>query len=258
MMNMNEFADKMTSHGFAVFANAVPAEMVKRMLSAIHDAYNQCRAIQVANGIGEGTENTVHHLPSFVRQRIWIDYLESMAVAPYLEQFLGGKIVLNSFGGNLNPPSTTNYAAAIHRDIRSWSPDRLMVNTLVALDEFNERNGATWLMPGSQHQPDKPDEATFSKTAIQTVMPAGSVLVFDARVWHRAGRNNSTSPRRIVTPIFARPFYRPEFDYPRALGGGDGSQFPDGLRQILGFRSRVPSKLTEFYRPQAERFYGGD
>jgi ectoine hydroxylase-related dioxygenase (phytanoyl-CoA dioxygenase family) len=254
-MNMHEFDVEMTDKGWAVFQSVVPTGMVNHMLNAIHQAYMDCRDIQVRNGVADGTENTVHHLPTFTRQRVWIDYLESMVVAPYLEHAFGGRFVLNSMGGNLNPPSTANYASAIHRDIRSWTQDRLMINTLVMLDPFTEKNGATWLLPGSHTMHDKPDEKHFDSRAEQIIAPAGSVLVFDARVWHRAGVNRSNKMRRIITPIFTKPFFRPEYDYPRAVGGGDGSQYSESLRQVLGFNSRVPAKLTEFYQPKETRWY---
>jgi hypothetical protein len=254
MIPMPDFLDAIHTKGWVIFPNVVPDGMVNQMLADIEEAQIICRRIQVENGVGDGTENTVHHLPSLTHQRVWTDYLDQMEVYPNLEHFLGGPVILNSFGGNLNPPSTTNYAAAVHRDIRSWTPGKLMVNTLVALDPFTEENGATWLMAGSHRKADKPSDEEFNAKAVQVTMPAGSVLVFDSRVWHRAGVNRSTSARRIVTPIFTRAFLRPEFDYWRACGG----QRSERLKQLLGFNSRVPATLQEFYQPKANRFYQGD
>jgi len=44
-------------------------------------------------------------------------------------------------------------------------------------------------------------------------------------------------------------------DYPRALGYNKMNEFSEPLQQILGYHSRVPSNLNEWYQAGDKRFY---
>lgn len=44
-------------------------------------------------------------------------------------------------------------------------------------------------------------------------------------------------------------------DYPRALGYNEINKFNPKLQQLLGYYSRVPSSLNEWYQPEEKRFY---
>ena len=69
-----------------------------------------------------------------------------------------------------------------------------MINLLVMLDDFRADNGATWLLSGSHQHAQAPEQ--FATEAQQICAPAGSLLLFDARLWHAAGHNHSPWPRR--------------------------------------------------------------
>lgn len=250
------FAKQIALDGWALLESVVPERLVMQMCDDLDFAYATCKKAQKEGGIDEATDGTVHHLPA-VRGRSFIELLEKNPAAPYISEFFGGKpYVLNSMGGQFNFPNTTNYAAQVHRDVRSYWSERLMLNTLVCLDDMNADNGATWLLPGSHDVPDKPDDAVFDECALQVSAPAGSILMWDSRIWHKAGVNRSKRIRRIVTPIFTRPFYKPEFDWPRAIGRE--SELSETLRQVLGYNARTPATLEEFYRPTEERYYRRD
>lgn len=186
-----------------------------------------------------------------------LEWLIDSGVVATLETFLNGKLVLNSFGAFNNRSSTdANTRRGIHRDVRSWSVDfLLMVQAVVMLDEFTVENGATLLLPGSQHSPDFPGEEAFDAGCLHAVAPEGSIMLFDSRMWHAAGVNLTDQPRRCLTLSFSRAFVKPQFDYCRALGEEFCSSRRTEMQQLLGWHSRVPSTLQEWYRPEAERFY---
>lgn len=252
-MNLDAFDAAMKSHGIAVLRNAVPMSLVDWMRDDLNMALSMCKNIRQQQGVDEGMEGAIHHLPAIGES--FLSFLEHNPAALCISRFFGGKaVILQSMGGNFN--NASNYASAVHRDIRSYFPFRLMLNTLVALDDLTAENGATWLLPGSG--PEKPSDEEFDKRAVQITAPVGSILLWDSRVWHRAGVNRSGQPRRIVTPIFTLPFYKPGFDYCRALGEKKVRGLPEGMQQVLGWNSRIPAKLQEWYQPKEKRFYQGD
>jgi ectoine hydroxylase-related dioxygenase (phytanoyl-CoA dioxygenase family) len=243
-------------HGLAALASVVPMDLIERMRADLETALAICRSIQEKAGL-PNTAGTVHHLPVLHRAcPSFLEFLDTNPVAPYISEFFDGKpYILQSMGGNFNFPGGGNYASQVHRDIRSYFSDRMMLNTLVALDDLTPENGTTLLLPGGHRLPDKPDNDTFTAKEIRICMPAGSIIMWDSRLWHRAGVNRTDKPRRIVTPIFTRPFFKQGFDYPRAIGDKEMSE---NLRQVLGYNARVPATLEEWYAPPERRAYRGD
>lgn len=254
LMPMADYDRQMDERGWVIFERAVAPDLVARMAEDIHKAYEICRALQVKNGIAEKTENTVHHLIGIADS--YLEYLETMPIAPYIERYFGGNYILNSFGGAINSAQSRSYAHNIHRDIRSYSGAMpLLLNTLVMLDDFTAENGATFLMAGSHKFEAKPTEAEFYAKAEQAIAPAGSILLFNSNVWHAGGDNKTDRQRRSVTPMFCKPYVKPQFDYPRALGYEAGDRYAEPLRQILGYNARIPATLEEWYQPPEKRMY---
>lgn len=256
-MTLDEFDKQITEDGWALLEGVVPERMVWEMCEDLDFAYAACRRAQRAAGIEDATDGTVHHLPA-VRGRSFLRFLESNPAAPYVSRFFGDKpYVLQSMGGQFNFPDATNYAAVVHRDVRSFWLDRVMLNTIVCLDDYRKDNGATWILPRSQVYSGRPSDETFDAKAMQAEAPAGSIILFDSRLWHKAGVNQGKAPRRIVTPLFARASYKAEFDYCRSLGWDRVSEMSEPIKQVLGYYARTPSTLDEYYRPKESRFYQG-
>jgi ectoine hydroxylase-related dioxygenase (phytanoyl-CoA dioxygenase family) len=95
----------------------------------------------------------------------------------------------------------------------------------------------------------------FEQNAERATGQAGDIVLFDSRLWHAAAPNQSTRIRRALTLTFTPPFMKPQFDYPRALGYSEGAQFNPALRAVLGYDSRIPASLEEWYQPPDARFY---
>ena len=257
LMGMDEFDTLMKTRGWVIFEAEVSQGLIDRMIDDIHKAYKVCRDSQIRNGIATQTEFTVHHLIGLGDS--YLEYLEAMPIKPYIERYFGGKYILNSFGGAINSARSRSYAHNIHRDIRAFSGDMpLLLNTLVMFDDFTEDNGATYLMPGGHYLAQKPDEKAFFSTAKRALGPAGSILMFNSNLWHAGGDNQTDKPRRSVTPMFSKPFFKPQFDHPRALGYDKADSFSPELRQILGYNSRIPATLDEWYQPPEKRMYRPD
>ena len=90
------------------------------------------------------------------------------------------------------------------------------------------------------------------------MLGAGSLLLFDSRLWHASGDNRTDQARRALTLTFTRSHHKQQFDYCRALGYEFCETLPDELKQLLGYYARVPATLEEWYQPAASRFYRAD
>jgi len=240
--------------GWVLLPGVLDAALVQRARVQLERAYERQRRIQIANGVGHGTDGTVHHLP--LEDGVFLEVLECARLNELLDEFFGGPYILNTYGGVLNLPDNLSYVGRIHRDLRTFSGTLpLMAQWLVMLDDFSEENGATYLLNGSHTLANPPEEEAFFAAATRAVGSAGSIVVFNSNLWHAAGVNKSAGPRRALTIAFTRPFVKQQLDYPRALGYERGDGFSPRQRQLLGYNARVPSSLDEWYQPPDRRLY---
>ena len=257
-MTVPEVEIAMRRDGWTIFSNIVQPSLLERLREDVEAAWEVCREAQVRNGVATDTDLTVHHILGI--RDSFLELLEAMApLDPFFERYFKGKYVLNSIGGAINARGHTSYAQRIHRDIRTFSGDTpLLLNTIVMLDDFTAENGATRLCSGSHRMAEKPSQPEFDRNASAVLGTAGSIVMFDSNLWHAGGTNRSASPRRSITPMFCRPFIKPQFDYPRALGYDRAPEFSEFLRQLIGYNARIPSTLGEWYKPPQERMYRND
>lgn len=216
------------------------------------------QAIQKRNGVGDEAQNSTHH--SLLTCPKMFDLISPNPLHGFLKHYFQGKYILNTMGASfVRPKKNYVYTQKIHRDIRSFSGEgRLLINTLVMLDDSTEENGATWMLSGSHKTSEQPGEAYFYSKAERALGERGDLLIFDANIWHAAGVNTSSETRAIVTPIYTPPYIKQALDYPRALGLDFQHGLTDELKQVLGYRAMVPQTLDEFYKPRERRFYQPD
>ena len=244
----------MRERGWMRLESVVPPSRVARLAAALEQVYVEQRELQLRNGVGEGTDGTVHHLPC--AGGVFLEFLEHVSVQAPLDQFFQGPYILNTFGGLLNLPNDASYVSRVHRDQRTFSGDlHLMVQLLVMLDDFTEENGATYFLNGSHRSAERPADDLFFRDAVRAVGDAGSIVMFDSNLWHAAGVNRSANPRRALTLNFTRPFVKQQLDYPRALGYDRAQSLTPALRQLLGYNARVPASLDDWYQPLERRLY---
>jgi len=154
--------------GWILLPSRVAPALVARLAAGLDKAHAKQRALQVRNGVGAGTDGTVHHLPC--AGGAFLEFLEQREYLEPLERFFQGPYILNTFGGVLNLPNDVAYVGSVHRDLRTFSGDlRLMAQLLVMIDDFTEQNGATYLLGGSHRLLEKPSDEVFFKSAVRAV-----------------------------------------------------------------------------------------
>lgn len=114
----------------------------------------------------------------------------------------------------------------------------LTVNSMWALDDFTEENGATRIVPGSHRAAEKKTEG--NPPTVTACMPAGSVLIYYGGVLHGGGSNRTESPRLGVVIEYAVSWIRPQENlglcYPPPIAGG----LPKRLQELMGYNLYPP------------------
>ncbi len=129
---------------------------------------------------------------------------------------------------------------SIHRD--QWAFDffefpsdyHVQCNTIWAMTDFTEANGATRLMPGSQDLPN-----SFEHTIDETVpaeMSKGSCLLYTGKVYHGGGANTSDETRVGLNITYDVGWLRQEENQYLSVPREIAETLPDELLRLMGYR----------------------
>lgn len=119
-------------------------------------------------------------------------------------------VLLNA--GELIQIGPNEPAQLLHRDTDSWpevpaAREPVLVNAIVAMDDFTLENGATYVALGSQHW--APHRRAASEDLMRAVMNRGDVLLFRADIIHGGGENVSQGVRRALSVSYCAGWLRP-------------------------------------------------
>lgn len=254
---LTDFKEAFEHSGWIIYENALDSDFVDRINHDLIAAYELRRSIQEENGISTNMDGTLHHL--LERDNFSLKFLDQLYCDDEIRFFLGGNYILNGINGVIHSRSAHPYLSRMHRDIRTYVPDnRMLLQMIVTLDDFTILNGATHFLSGSHKEELRPDEDDFFEQADRAVTSRGSIILFHSNIWHAAGENFLTSPRRALTLGFTRPYIKQQMDYPRFLGYSFRDRLSDNQQQIIGYNARVPEDLNEYYQPVQLRMYQRD
>jgi ectoine hydroxylase-related dioxygenase (phytanoyl-CoA dioxygenase family) len=157
-------------------------------------------------------------------------------VLPVVEGVLDAGCLVSSLSSIAIHPGET--AQPIHADDQLLPLPKPHVptvcNTMWALTDFTEVNGATRIIPGS-HTRDHSPEYGSEHASIPATMRRGSVLVWHGSLWHGGGANRSTDVRVGIAMNYCAGWVRQQenqqLGIPRAIAKGFGPR----LRELVGY-----------------------
>ncbi len=148
------------------------------------------------------------------------------------------------------------YQNQFHMDFpRVFNGYMTSINTFFAIDDFTHQNGATLLVPSSHQKSPSPELSFLQKNAVSGKCPAGSMIVFDSTLFHCAGINTSGKDRISLNQQFTRSFLKQQMDYCRGLGEEFVLRQKPRTQQLLGWYTRIPTSLDDYYRLPNDRLY---
>ncbi len=126
----------------------------------------------------------------------------------------------------------------LHRDRLAWGgflPREIepQLNTIWALTDFTRENGATRVVPGSNHWPDS--QRAEREEITQAEMSAGSVLVYSGSVIHSGGRNDSADTRVGLNITYCLGWLRQEENQYLSCPPSIAKDLDPELRALVGY-----------------------
>ena len=190
--------------------------------------------------------NTVRFCGLAARSRAFVDHAllnpVFTAVTDEVLRPIGADYWLNT--GQVMAVGPGEPAQYLHRDENNWPEAvadgrEITLSCMFALSDFTVGNGATVVVPGSQHRPSglvrgietSPDEITYA------VMPAGSGMIYSGKVIHGAGENTTDDWRYGMHVSFVTGWLRPEEASPLVVDRAMAASLPERARQLLGWGS---------------------
>jgi ectoine hydroxylase-related dioxygenase (phytanoyl-CoA dioxygenase family) len=229
-LHVKEVADL----GYTIVHDAIELEL----LDALRDSLSRLERffdVQPSPNSFEGHKTLrIYNLLAY--DDVWQRVPVHARVLPVVEGVLDAGCLISSLSSIDILPGET--AQPIHADdqlIPLPKPHPPTVcNSMWALTDFTEANGATRLVPGTHLADHSPDYgAAFDSVAAE--MPAGSVLIWHGSLWHGGGANDTSEPRVGIAMNYCAGYIRQQENQQLGLSREKVETFEPRLRQLVGY-----------------------
>ena len=124
----------------------------------------------------------------------------------------------------------------------------ILVNTVYILQDVDEVNGGTLIVPGS-HRRYIEGKGTFGELPppVNLEAPAGTIMLMEGRVLHGGAVNRSDDLRYIITNSVVRPFIRQQESFQLTIKSDILANASDKFLWRCGFQATGASSMVEGY-----------
>jgi hypothetical protein len=219
---------------------SIPGPLSGQRFGELIDAYDQ--AMVEASGANLRTGSTTTRISDVLSFNPVFD--EVFMFAPLLEacgHSIGEPFKLSSILGRTLRAGSP--AQELHVDLPRGSEAAPLFGFILMIDPFREENGATRFVPKSHRWSDVPSDrfpdsrSTYPGEKLACGEP-GTMILFDAAIWHGHTANVTSRARRSVQGYFVRRAVMQGFDF--------RSQLPDQVQTRLCPRARYLLALDEW------------
>lgn len=235
-----EVIDKATAEvkelGYSIIPGFLSKQRLNRLRNDLAPIFEQSGIRNADQGGRYSGLQTVHVHNLFAKTRA----VDEIAIDPVLlliiEGILGSLFQL-SVGTAMSPQPGVD-PQGLHRDDGHYPLARprppFIANSLIALDDFTQANGATRIAPGSHK---RTEDIKPNTDVIFAEMPAGSLLVFDGALWHAGGGNRTEDQRRrSINLNFNLSWLRQQENQYVGIPRTEWLKMPERLQRLLGFQ----------------------
>jgi len=225
--------ERLQRDGYTIVPNAIAPDLIEALSETLARLEHDLDAKPAMNGFeGHRTVriyNLLAHDPVFAQVPV------HPAVLPIVEGVLDDGCLISSLSSIAIDPGET--AQPIHADDQVIPLEKphapIVCNSMWALTDFTEANGATRLVPGS-HRKSSPDYGGDYET-IAAEMPKGSVLIWDGALWHGGGVNRTDKRRTGIAMNYCAGFIRQQENQQLGLSPDLVRGFEPRLQALVGY-----------------------
>ena len=201
------------ANGYVVFGSVLEKNLVDTLRSCLMELLSKYTAKTDSN---RGKNRYQMHLP-FSRPFTNPQIITNPIALLVIDAIIGSDCICHYLASD-TPLPKSEYQH-VHSDIHRLFPSRettppYSVSMNIPLVDFTRENGAMEIWPGGTHlMPNGIDMSQLSKTMHSelVLMPAGSLLIRDMRMWHRGTPNRSNAARPNMAFIFSRYWFKTSY-----------------------------------------------
>lgn len=219
--------------GYTIVENAIAPDLIDALNDALIRLERELEAKPAMNGF-EG-HRTVRIYNLLVHDPVFAQVPVHSAVLPIVEGVLDEGCLISSLSSIAIDPG--EIAQPIHADdqviplAKPHAP--LVCNSMWALTDFTEANGATRLVPGSHLKPNPEYGGTYE--TVPAEMPKGSVLIWDGALWHGGGANSTDTRRTGIAMNYCAGFVRQQENQQLGIPPEMVRGFAPRLQELVGY-----------------------
>jgi ectoine hydroxylase-related dioxygenase (phytanoyl-CoA dioxygenase family) len=231
---MSQAVRDIEERGYTILDRVIEPEVLDEIDRQLLKLERDLGVVPASNEF-EGTKtvriyNLLAHDPVF--QRIPV----CQAVLDVVEGVLEKGCLISSLSSIAIDPGET--PQLLHSDDQVIALPRphppLVCNTMWALSDFTEENGATRIVPNSHRLDHYPDPSASYET-IPAAMERGSVLVWHGSLWHGGGANRSDSRRTGIAMNYCAGFIRQQENVQLGIPREIAASFSSELQRLVGY-----------------------
>jgi ectoine hydroxylase-related dioxygenase (phytanoyl-CoA dioxygenase family) len=234
MVSVEESVRQIAEQGYTIIEDAIEPDLI----DALSDDLARLELeldVKPASNAFEGA-HTVRIYNLLARSALYQQVPVHPAVLPIIEGVLDAGCLVSSLSSIAIDPGET--AQPIHADDQLIPLPKphppLVCNSMWALTDFTEANGATRIMPGTHLAASSPDFVT-AYDSIPAEMPRGSVLIWHGSLWHGGGANATDTRRTGIAMNYCAGFIRQQENQQLGIPRAVAVTFEPRLRELVGY-----------------------
>lgn len=248
MLLSNEILEKLEKFGFAIVENVLDNNECDKLTNILDEMEEEYRKLENNDFITDAQIQIPNiHL---LRPDLFLNKINLPIIMNIAKQVLDSPFVLSNFNASRSGP---NGGDRVHIDSRIPISDFSHTTHLVSmicLDDFTEKNGATIVWPESHKTGKDPrmkrDEIKVKEGKFASAKK-GSVIFNLGQTWHDVGPNLDGSRRWGIISYYTRWWIKPTYDFTKC-GTEIFNMLNDEQKELFGFSSMPPSDAFKRYR----------
>lgn len=264
-MDINEIVSNIKDNGFAVIPNVISSQKCEHFKKLLEDNYEKYSPYYYTPNKGSAhalenkqNEKVVFNLHN--KSTEWFELFEHPTVLSVLDVVLKEGSYKNQEPYHLlnisaRSPLKDTGEQQLHLDSNLPGGDfPIIMVTLWMFDDFTKETGATRVVPGSHKGTTYAEDNKIYDTEIRAEGKQGSVLIYNASLWHAGGKNFTDKTRWGLVLGYGRWFIKPSFDFLKNTPIEIYNQLTDSQKDLLGFRSAPPKDEFTRMRRRSDDF----
>jgi ectoine hydroxylase-related dioxygenase (phytanoyl-CoA dioxygenase family) len=234
MTSLSEHQERLARDGYTIVEDAFPVSQADELLTDLE---------RLERELGEGAGknlfeglSTVRIYNLLARGRRYEQIPVHETVLALVEGVIGRSCLISSLSSIAIGPGEA--AQPIHADDQVIPLPKphvpIICNSMWALTDFTDANGATRIVPGSHRAATSPELGREYET-VAAVMRRGSILVFDGSVWHGGGANRTDGRRVGIAMNYCAGWIRQQENQQLGIPHEIARGFSSRLRKLVGY-----------------------